>query len=529
MSLKKLGGETIIYGLSNVLGRLLNFVLVTYYISRLMTPAEFGIVGDLMFWTALLIALLVFRMDTAVFRFASREEFSGPAVFLKAQRWVVGGVVLVIGALLLLSPQVAIFVKYPDRVAWVWLVLFTVAFDVLAMVPLARLRLEGRAWTFVGVNLGNVAVNVAAIFLLLYVWRWNQDWVADNWGYRYNDIQEVGYYLAAMLLASAFRYGYLLVDGLRRYGDKSGPAPNEIKRPLDSGLLEGRKLAAPDMKTILRYSAPLTVVAVAGIVNFLAGPTILKMYAGSTVENNLDWSGQFNAAMKLAVILNLFITAYTYAAEPFFFRQSSKDIETADRTIYADATRAYALIAALASAGILLFLPWLELMVGAEFRPYLGGLVPILLGANFLYGLYANFSIAYKLTDKTLLGGGIAAIGSAIVLGGGILFTRQYGIYAPAWSMLACFAVMCALAWLVSRRYFPVNYPLGRIVMYLVLAVVAVGLADWWLPYQPEEYTESFLREGAAAGALLGRGAVFVLLSGALVALEWPWIRRTFR
>lgn len=518
LSLRKLGGETLLYGLSNVLGRLLNFGLVTYFLTRLLDDLEFGIIGDLMFWTALLIALLVFRMDTAVFRFASRGDYDAGAVFSKAQKWVVGGVAVVIGVLLLLSPRIAEWVNYPDRVVWVWLVLITVAFDVLAMVPLARLRLEQRPWMFVGVNLGNVFVNILTIFVLLYVWRWNADWVADHWGWRYDDVLEVGYYLAAVAVASAFRYGLLLADGLHTYKRRGSADP-------DAAPHKG----TPSLGTMLRYSAPLTLVAVAGIVNFLIGPSVVKYYHGGTVEENLAYAGQFNAALKLAVILNLFITAYTYAAEPFFFRQSGNDLATADRTIYADATRAYALIAVLASAGILLFLPWLELVVGAEFRPYLRGLVPILLGANFLFGLYANFSIAYKLTDQTLLGGGIATVGSLIVVGGGVLFTRAYGVYAPAWSMVACFAVMCTLAWRVSRRYFPVRYPLGRIALYPLLAAGAVGLADVWLPYAPpQEYTEAVFREGAAAGAMAGRGAVFLLLLVSLCGLERRWLRRTF-
>ena len=521
LTLRKLGTETLIYGLSNILGRLLNFVLVTYFISRLMSDVEFGIVGDLMFWTALLIALLVFRMDTAVFRFASRAEYDGGAVFRRAQTWVIGGVVLVAGGLLLAAPWVADWVNYPDRVVWVRLVLFTVAFDVLAMVPLARLRLENRAWTFVAVNLGNVAINIVLIFLLLYVWRWNADWVAEHWGLRYDPLHQVTYYLVSIMAASAFRYLVLLIDGLRRRETKEG--------------------AAPTLRTMLNYSTPLTVVAVAGIINFLVAPAILKYYNGGAMEDNLGWSGQFNAAIKLAVVLNLFITAYTYAAEPFFFRQAGKNLATADKTIYADATRAFGIVGALASAGILLYQPWLELMVGPGVRKGLV-ILPVLLAANFFFGLYSNFSIAYKLTDKTILGGAIAATGSVIVLGGSILFTRTYSIYAPAVAMLVCFIVMCGLAWWVSRRYFPVDYPLGRILLYLLLTGAAVWLGAELSPYQPLTHDPNFTLDptipfvdsvfrpdvGAGAGAIAVRTAVFLTLLLALTGLEWNWLRRTF-
>jgi O-antigen/teichoic acid export membrane protein len=224
---------------------------------------------------------------------------------------------------------------------------------------------------------------------------------------------------------------------------------------------------------------------------------------------NEAFAGDFGAAMKLAVFLNLFITAYNYAAEPFFFRQAGKNVATADKTIYADAMRAYAIVATLASAGIMLFLPWLQYFLDEDNR---GGLyvLPLLLAANFCFGLFSNLSVAYKLTDKTIYGGAIALIGSGIVIGGSVAFTPIYGLWAPAWAMLGCFVVMSFLAWLVSRRFFPVNYPWGRVFIYSLLAVGAVYLgavagAAWWI-----------------------RGALFVSLLSAIAAMEWKWLRKTF-
>lgn len=488
MSLKKLGGETIVYGFSNILGKLLNFVLVTYFITRLMSAGEYGIVSGLMFYTALLIAVLVFRMDTVVFRFASRGEYDAGAVFRKAQRVVTVAVVVVLGALLVLASPLAEVLRYPDRVIYVQLVVLTVAFDALSAVPLARLRLAQRAWYFVFVNLGNVAVNILLIFLLLYVWRWNAGWVSDHLGLTFDDGHQVGYYLLCIALASAFRYGLLLLDGLRRYDKTSGPAPA--------------------LKTMLSYSLPLTIVGVAGIVNFLIAPELIRYYGSGSEAESQAAAGLFGAAMKLAVFLNLFITAYNYAAEPFFFRQSGKDLATADRTIYADAMRAYVLVAAVASAAILLLLPWIQHFLDAEERAGLY-VLPLLLAANFFFGLYSNLSVAYKLTDKTIYGGAIASVGSLIVVVGGVLFIPSYGIIAMAWSMLACFVVMSFLAWLVSRRFFPVGYPWGRIAAHSTLTCLAV----WG---------------GGAQDAMGIRIAMFVALLFVLGLLERRWIVRTF-
>jgi len=492
MSLKKLGGETVIYGLSNILGRLLNFVLVTPFLTRVLAAEEYGVVGELFFWTGLLIALLVFRMDTVVFRYASRAENDAHIVFQRAQWFVVVAVVTVIGGLLLFSAPLSAVMDYPDRTIYIQLVLATIAFDALSAVPLARLRLEQRPWFFVAVNLGNVLVNLLLIFLLLYVLPGR----GTLFGLDFAEGYLVGYYLATIALAAGFRYLVLLTDGLIRYG--------KVKT-------EGEKArrAVPTVGVMLRYGLPLTLVAVAGIINALFGPALIKWYFGESTTGNLFWSGQFNAAMKLAVFLNLFITAYNYAAEPFFFRQAGKDLATADRTIYADAARAYALIGTLAAAAIMLLLPWLKDFLQEEEQQGLF-VLPYLLGANLLFGMYSNFSIAYKLTDRTYLGGGIALIGSVIAVGGSILLIGDFGLYAVAWSMMACYAVMCALAWGVSRKYFRVNYPLGRIAVYAVLAATAVYLggaagAEWWI-----------------------RGLVLLALLGALTGMEWRWLRKTF-
>ncbi len=486
MSLKKLSGETLVYGLSSILGRLLNFALLTPFVTRVLTEEEFGQVGNLMFWTALLIALLVFRMDTAVFRFASRGDYAPAAVFRRAQQLVGVFCGLVLLPLLLFADEVATLLQVPGATTYVRLVLITVACDALAAVPLARLRLRGRAWTFVAVNLGNVAVNIGLVYYLLYFLPASspERFVADF---------RVGYILLAVAVAAGFRLVLLFFDGLRSDGGRSPDVLDTPSQPSPH--------AAPSLRKLFRYSLPLTVVSVAGIANALVGPTVLLSHDEAA-------AGYFTAALRMAVFLNLFVTAYQYAAEPFFFRQTGSDLATADRGIYADALRAYGLVGTLACAGILLLLPWLQLFIGEDVR---AGLVvlPIVLAANFLFGIYSNLSIAYKLTDQTFLGGAIALAGSVCAVGGPLFFTARYGIYAPAFGMLACFTLMCGLAYRVSRRYFPVDYPLGRLLLYALVAAATVWLGE--------------------LSAVLGyRILLLALLFLAFLFLERRWLRTTF-
>ncbi|THH40473.1 lipopolysaccharide biosynthesis protein [Neolewinella litorea] len=489
MSLKKLSGETLIYGLSSILGRLLNFVLVTPFITRVLTEEEFGEIGNLMFWTAFLIALVVFRMDTAVFRFASRGDFDPEAVFRQSQRLVWLAIGVLIGPLLLFSDRIAGWLDAPAATTYVRLVLIMVAFDALSAVPLARLRLQQRAWFFVTVNLSNVVLNVLLIYgLLFYLPVYLTPWFEPTF--------RVGYYLLAMAVAAGLRYVMLVVDGLLR----AEPASEAV--PLDQVPDGADERGAPPLGQLFSYSLPLTVVSVAGIANALVGPTVLIGYDEAA-------AGYFTAALRMAVFLNLFVTAYQYAAEPFFFRQSGSDLATADRTIYADAMRAYGLVGTLASAGILLGLPWLQHFIGADVRP---GLVvlPVLLAANLLFGVYSNLSIAYKLTDQTFLGGGIALVGSVFAVGGPLLFTARYGIWAPAVGMLTCFAVMCVLAYLVSRRYFLVTYPFARMLLYFLVAGAACVAGT---------YSEH----------ILWRLALLLFTILAFGFIERKWLLRTFR
>lgn len=503
MSLRKLAGETAIYGVSSVLGRLLNFVLLTPFISRVLSGAEFGYVGDLFFFIAFFIALLVFRMDTVVFRFASRAEFSASAVCKRAQSFIWVGVLLWLGLGMGLADYIAGWMQYPDRKIYIQLFVLIVAFDVLVAVPLARLRLEQRPWFFAGVNLVNIFTNLCLTYLLLYyIPRWIENGHTIDW---YDDSYKIAYYFFAILVAGVIRYLFLLVDRLR----SNRASTKQRHQVLDNQDTPNQELStgltSPSIGEMFRYASPLVIVAVCGIINTLVGPSMLIDYLSGTQEENAYWAGQYNAAMKMAVFLSLFTTAYNFAAEPFFFRQRSQDIEGQDLTVYAKATRAFALVCCLAIAAILLLLPILKYYLGEELRE---GLVvlPILMAANFLLALYYNFAMAYKLTDRTYLGGLIALGGSAIVLLGNIFFIPSLSIYAPAIASLCCFTFMTLCAWIVSRKYFPVPYEIGRITLYALLTcgVVAVG---WPLE------------------SILLRGLLLVIFTLGLIGFEWKWLK----
>ena len=463
MSIKRLAGETAIYGISSILGRLLNFVILTPFLTRVFSDNEYGVISDLFFYTAFGIAFLTFRMDTAVFRFASKPEHDPQQVYRLANRLILGLIAALVGGGLLFAPQIADWMTYSDRVIYIQLVLLIIAIDALSAVPLARLRLENRPWLFAFVNLANIAVNIGLVFFFLFFADRHQSSNFFSW-FVYEE--RLIYYFIAVLAASVFRYTLLLFFQYRR----------REKVAEESSILDSTQepKTAVSYRQLVNFSAPLVIVALAGIINGMIGPTMIKYWYSPDLEINKAWAGQYGAATKMAIFINLFVQAYNYAAEPFFFRQAAgQDSNAVSKNIYANAARAFLLISCIAMAGILLLLPILQYFIGADQRKGLF-VLPFLLLANLLLGLYYNFSISYKLTDRTYLGGWIATIGSIIVITGDIILIPRIGIVGAAYSILACFVVMCGLAYWVTRRYFPIPYRLDRMFYYLAMSLVII-------------------------------------------------------
>lgn len=505
--IRKLAGETAVYGLSSVLGRVVTFVLLTPFLTRVFEPGEYGIVNDLYFYTAFLLVMYTFRFETAVFRFASRPEYDSTLVFRTAVLYVGGLTVAATFAALLFAPQLATWLEYPDHISYVVLFLLITAVDALCAIPYARLRLNQRPYRFAFIRLTNIAVNIVLVYALL---DWLPQWAETSggiWAELYDPDQRVGYVFWANLIAALTSLLFML--------------PLYFKPAVQDQALPAAPSGSPGWfslelwRRMFRYSWPLVVVGLAGIINSLVGIPLLKWYGGGTVANNLAMAGIYAAATKLAVLMNLFIQAYNYAAEPFFFRQAAG---SQDKAVYADAARAFALIGSLGFVGIMLYFEQLQYFIGKDLRAGLG-VLPILLVANFFLGLFYNFAISYKLADKTRLGGWIAVGGSVIVFSLFFLLLPQYGYYAPAWATLACYTFMAACGYAVSRRYFPIPYRLGRMFYYL-----ALGLAIYALSFG----LNGWLGTTVVQQFLLNTGLLLVFL-GVIWATEGAWLRGILR
>lgn len=498
--LKQLAGETAIYGLSSIIGRVVNWGVMSYYLTRVFKQAEYGVVSDLYFYIAFLLVIFTYRMETAYFRFASKAKqkaeakggtsnWTSDTIFSTASITILATTVFFTSLLLVLAPQIADLLSYSGRADYVRIFVLIIAFDALAAIPFARLRMDSRPIRFAIIKLAAIVFNIFLVFFFLEACPW----LAENgmkWANMiYNPEKRIAYVFWANLLASGVTLLWLA--------------------PLYAKL--AWRFATDLWRQMLNYSLPLVLAALAGIVNSLVGTPLLKYFGGGTEEENLALGGLYAAAAKLAVLMNLFVQAFNYAAEPFFFRQAAA---SGDKKIYADVARAFALVGSLGFVGILLYLDLIQYFLGKDYREGLG-VLPILLAANFFLGLYYNFSIGYKLTDQTRWGGYLALGGAVITLVVGIGFIPSLSYYAPAWASLACFFSMAVGGYLLTRKLWPVDYNLPRMAYYLLLALGTWGLSLLVQPYLPE---------GLAYEIVINSGLLLLML-GILYKTEWGWLK----
>jgi O-antigen/teichoic acid export membrane protein len=456
--LKKLASDTAVYGISNILSRLLNYIVMTPFLTRVFAPAEFGAVTDIFVYAAFLTIAFTYRMDTAFFRFGRKPE-DRAAAFGTAWKALALSTVVLVAAMLLGAKPLAALMQYPQNTEYVWWLALIVGFDALSSVPFARLRLENKAKRFAAIKLTNVVVNSGLVVLLLYVLP---QYTAEN-------------PLFAWLIAPENHVSCVFIANLAASGITLlllSPAMRSL--PTDSSPTETTALR----KAMLAYAMPLLVVSIAGMINEVMDRSLLKIFLSGTMPERLAQIGVYSACYKLPTLMSIFTTAFNYAAEPLFFSNADR----ADaKQLYAKTAHIFCIVACLGCLGILLYIDVLQLLLGKDFRAGLH-VVPILLLANLFFGLYNNFSIWYKLSDKTIVGTYIALGGAAITLLVNIIFIPHFGYMASAWATLLCYFFICTATYLLGQRYFEVPYPLGKMAFYIALSAAIYGVSCYCSP-----------------------------------------------
>ncbi|QGU33306.1 lipopolysaccharide biosynthesis protein [Thermochromatium tepidum] len=478
--LKRLASQTAIYGVSSVLGRFLNYLLVPF-LTYAFAPAEYGVVAEFYAYMGFLAVLLVFGLETGYFRFRSGGEWQPETVYGTVLRFLVLINALCFLAFLLASQPLAALLRHaehPEYIVWCAAIL---AFDSIGALAFARLRAEERAGVFVAIKLSEIGVNVGLTILFIYVARQAQAVDPESLlGRLWDPTIGIGYVFIANLAASMLKLVLLapwLAAGLGAF---------------DPGLL----------KRLIRYSLPMVVIGLAGIVNEMLDRAALKYLLPYDESTNLAQLGIYSACYKLSILMSLFIQAFRYAGEPFFFSYAKRR----------DAGRTYALVLNWFVLGcvflfllVTLYIDVFQYFVGAAYRAGLD-VVPVLLLANLLLGVYVNLSIWYKLSDRTLMGAGVSLIGSAITIGLLIWWVPVQGYMGAAWAHLVCYGTMVGLSYGLGQRYYPVPYDVGRVLGYIAFGVGLYRFNRWLLTQQD--------------WPALGAGTVCLVLFLILVAWE---------
>lgn len=446
--LKKLAGQTAIYGLPTIFGRLLNYLLVPLY-TRIFVPAEYGIVTELYAYVAFLFVVLTYGMETAYFRFASQAEFRKKIFGTSLISLVFSSIIFLIIVFVtapFLSTQLG-YTGHPEYVKWFALILAT---DAISTIPYANLRLENKPLRFAFIKITNIFANIGfnLFFLLLCPFileTYPDSALAGLINHIYYPRIGVGYIFISNLIASALTF-VMLIPVI----------------PVKS-LTADRQL----LKQMLGYSWPLLIFGLAGIVNETFDRVILKHLlpdkAGAMAQ-----LGIYGACYKVSILMSLFIQTYRYAAEPFFFDQARSNNA---RETYATMMHYFILICIFIFLGIMLNIDAVMLFVGKDFREGVG-VVPILLVANLFLGVFYNLSVWFKLTDRTRTGAAISLTGAAITLILNFVLIPVMGYMGAAWATLICYASMMVISYVIGQKYYPVNYNLKAALKYGLITLV---------------------------------------------------------
>ena len=433
--MKSLAKDTAIYGLSSIIGKFLNYLLVPLYTYVLARTDDYGIVTNLYAWTALLLVLLTYGMETGFFRFANREDYDAKNVY-KTAYWMLFGTSALFALLVLVFRQpLASALGYADHAEFVAMMFVTVAVDAFASIPFAYLRNRKRPILFAALKLLFVVLNIGFNILFLVVLGKN----------------DVFYVFLSNMLATAIQTLCLLPFTMPKGGHWDNQALREM----------------------LRYSLPLLVLGVAGIMNQTLDRILFPyLYTGDDAQAQL---GIYGACFKVAMVMMMFTQAFRYAYEPFVFAKH-KDRQSVEA--YADAMKYYIIFSYLILLGVIFYLDIFRYIVSSAYWEGLK-IVPVVLWTYVFQGIYFNLSFWYKLTDETKWGAYFSLIGLGITLILQIVGVPLIGYWASCGSSLVCYFVIMLLSYFIGQRKAPIPYDLKRIGGYtaLTLGLLAVYYA----------------------------------------------------
>ena len=446
--IRSLVKDTAIYGVSSIVGRFLNWLLVPLY-TITFAVEEYGVVTFVYSVVALAMVILTYGLETGFFRFANHERWKDPMeVYSTCLISLATTSTLFIALVLIFLEPATRAMECDGHPSYVAMMALCVGIDAFTALPYSYLRYRKRPFRFATIRLVNIGINIGLnlFFILMCPWLMRVAPATVNWFY--NPTFGIGYIFLANLIASATNLVMMI--------------------PEITGF--SWKFNAVLWKQMMVYSAPLLVLGVAGIMNQTIDK-ILYPHLVSDPAEAMYGLGIYGANYKIAVLLLVFLQAFRFAYEPFIFSRAKEDGGDNKKQAYRDAMTYFVAFALFIFLGVMFYLNIVKHFISAKYFSGLG-VVPLIMAGEIFFGIFFNLSVWYKITDRTYWGMIFSLVGLAVTVVLNVVLVPRIGYMGCAVGALSSYAVMMLLSFFIGNKFYPINYPLGRIITYFVSAAV---------------------------------------------------------
>lgn len=447
--LQSLFKDTVIYGMSSIVGRFLNYLLVPLY-SYAMTAqsGNYGIVTNIYAWTALILTFLTFGFETTFFRFANKSNADVSKVFSMSMQVVGTLSLLFLCAVFCNISAIANALDYTGHPEFITMMAVVVAIDAMQAILFGLIRYKKQAWKFAGLKLlfivTSIALNLVAFLLMPWLYDKNPDFIGQ-----FYDPDNQAYYIFLINLACTLFVTIFLLPELKLF-----------RFTCDTKLF----------KDMFAYSWPLLLLGLAGILNLHADKIIYTQLVPG-MQGKVELS-IYGAVVKVAAIMAMLIQAFRFAYEPFVFGSSS---DKNSKALYAKAMKYFIIVAILAFLTVMFYIDIIRYLIAPDYWEGIK-VIPIVMIAEIFMGIYFNLSFWYKLNDETYWGAIFSSIGCAILFAVNIIFVPKYGYMACAWASFAGYFAAMLLSYIIGQKRNPINYDIKSIAGYVAVAIILYAI-----------------------------------------------------
>jgi O-antigen/teichoic acid export membrane protein len=452
--IKQLFSQTLVYGFSSVLARVLNFLLVPLY-TVLFIPSEYAIVSEMYAYAAFIMVLGSCGMETAFFRFSDTSNSPKSKVFGTAFNFLLTNsiIILFIGALF--YKQIGNLIQHNENPEYVLFFLFIISLDLITIIPFALLRQQNKAFKFAAIKTLNIVINIFfnIFFLVFCPHALEHNFCTEIINIIYSNDISVGYVFISNLIASTITLLILAPD---------------IKKHIGRSDYEV-------FKKMFHYAWPILIAGLAFIINESADKILIKYLLPKGIA--MRELGIYSACYKLSIFMTLFVQAYRFAAEPFFFNQITKPNA---KKVYALMLEVFVLCALAIFLFVTLYIDLIKLIIPNSLYHEGIIIIPIVLLANIFLGVYYNLSVWYKVTNKTKYAAIISSFGALCTIFLNILLLPRYGYIGAAWTTLICYIIMTALSFYLGQKHFKISYKIQSIILYFFIALCLFYVSSFY-------------------------------------------------